>query len=390
MRLVTGPDLAMEEDGVTIARWAYGDIRRADGDGRLRLRCLSGPPLARLEIADEALAASLLARLPASGRDAGRGHGRARQIVGWSLAACVSILALVLYGIPFAAGRLAPLVPLSVEQRLGDATDTRLRAMLGGRVCTRPDGAAALARMVEALGTAGGIARPVEVLVLSSPVANAVTLPGGRIYVFDGLLRKAETPDELAGLIAHEMGHVHNRDGLRTVIRAGGTSFLIGLLFGDVTGGAAIIFAANALLDAAQSRDAERVADDFAAATVTALGRPPAAFGDLLVRITGSDSRGRSLTATRSVSNGSTGWQRRPAPPRRCHQDRPFWMMPAGRPCGRSAPMPPPALILAPMAPKARSGGRTSRTGPEAAATGSSQPGCDRFWFVFTNLINPE
>lgn len=295
VRLVIGTDLAMEEDGVTIARWAYGDIRRADGHGRLRLRCLSGPPLARLDIADEALAASLLARLPASGRDAGRGHGRARQIVGWSLAACVSILALVLYGIPFAAGRLAPLVPLSVEQRLGDATDTRLRAMLGGRVCARPDGAAALARMVEALGTAGGIARPVEVLVLSSPVANAVTLPGGRIYVFDGLLHQAETPDELAGLIAHEMGHVHNRDGLRTVIRAGGTSFLIGLLFGDVTGGAAVIFAANALLDAAHSRDAERAADDFAAATVTALGRPPAAFGRLLVRITGSDSRGTIL-----------------------------------------------------------------------------------------------
>ena len=35
--------------------------------------------------------------------------------------------------------------------------------------------------------------------------ANAITLPGGYIFVFKGLLDKAETPDELAGVIAHEV-----------------------------------------------------------------------------------------------------------------------------------------------------------------------------------------
>ena len=71
------------------------------------------------------------------------------------------------------------------------------------------------------------------------------------------------------------------------VIRAGSTSFVIGLLFGDVAGGAAIVTAADAVLNAAYSRDAETAADDFSAAAMTRLGRSPAAFGDLLVRVTG-------------------------------------------------------------------------------------------------------
>ena len=46
-------------------------------------------------------------------------------------------------------------------------------------------------------------------------------LPGGRIYVFQGLIDKAETPDELAGVIAHEIGHVAHRDGTRSVLQGG-------------------------------------------------------------------------------------------------------------------------------------------------------------------------
>jgi hypothetical protein len=52
--------------------------------------------------------------------------------------------------------------------------------------------------------------------------------------------------------------------------------------------------------------------------------------------------------------------------------------------------MPTPALILALMAPMARSGGRTSRSGPEAAAAGLPQPRCDRFWFAVTRFHQPR
>ena len=117
---------------------------------------------------------------------------------------------------------------------------------------------------------------------------NALALPGGRIYLLDGLLQQARSPDELAGILAHELGHVHHRDGMRRLIQTGGTSFLFGLLFGDVTGAGAVIFVGRSMLDASYSRDAERSADAFAIDVMHKLGRSPLPSGDLLFRITGA------------------------------------------------------------------------------------------------------
>ena len=81
---------------------------------------------------------------------------------------------------------------------------------------------------------------------------------------------------------------------MRLMIQSGGTSFLIGLLFGDITGAGAAIFATRSLLDASYSRDAESQADAFAIATMYKLGRSPKPLGEFLFRITGAQS-GRSL-----------------------------------------------------------------------------------------------
>ena len=80
---------------------------------------------------------------------------------------------------------------------------------------------------------------------------------------------------------------MQNRDGLRRLIRAGGTGFLVGILFGDVFGGGAVLFAANSLMTDSYSRDAERSADAFAIDVMRKLGRSTKAMGDLLLRVTG-------------------------------------------------------------------------------------------------------
>jgi Zn-dependent protease with chaperone function len=116
-------------------------------------------------------------------------------------------------------------------------------------------------------------------------VPNAIALPGGRIYIFKALLDKSEAVDEVAGVLAHEIGHVAGRDGLRKMIQSGGTSYLFGLLFGDVVGGGAIVFASRYLLESAYSREAEASADDFAGRAMIALGRPAAPMALLLKRI---------------------------------------------------------------------------------------------------------
>ena len=286
-----GSALEIIEDGTTVASWAYGDVRRAEGPpGTLRLRSLSALPLARLEIADGATRGAVAAQCPLLDGE----PGSARQtwrIVGWSMAAACSIVLTVLYGIPLLADRLAPLVPFSWEQRFADSMDGQLRAMFQAKTCTGAQGQQAFAAMMEKLQQAGGIELPIAAEVLSSRVPNAFALPGGRIYLLDGLLDKARSVDEVAGVLAHELGHIHHRDHLRQLIKNGGTSFLVGLLFGDITGASAVIFAGRSLLEASYSREAEQDADAFAIGIMRKLGRSPRPLGELLVRMRESNER---------------------------------------------------------------------------------------------------
>jgi len=287
--------LNLLDDGRVVATWPYGAIRRVDGPPeRLRLRCAEGLPLARVDIKDAATIQALLRRCPALDVDHG-GPARTGRIVFWSLAAVASILAVVFFGVPVIADRFAPMIPAAVENRIGAAVDARVRIIFGGKVCDNPEGRAAFASMVDKLKRAGGIVTPLRAEVLSASLANAFALPGGKIYLLDGLLQKSQSPDEIAGVIAHELGHVQHRDNLRKLIQTGGTSFLVGLLFGDVVGGGAVVFTARSMLDASYSRQAETDADIFAVEVMHKLGRSPKPMGVLLTRVTGT--RGKtSLT----------------------------------------------------------------------------------------------
>jgi predicted Zn-dependent protease len=109
------------------------------------------------------------------------------------------------------------------------------------------------------------------------------------VYLFSGLLAKAENADEIAGILAHELGHLSHRDGTRNLIYNGGTSFLIGLLFGDITGSGALIFASRSLVTASYSREAEQNADTFAIDAMHRLGRSPKPMGELMFRVTGKE-----------------------------------------------------------------------------------------------------
>ena len=211
------------------------------------------------------------------------------MIVGWSLAAAASIIAMVWFGVPLAADRLTPLVPQSFERRLGDVADGQVKVIFGSKICSNAAGQAAFTKLVNTLRDAAGLDPSVRSAVLATPVPNAFALPGGRVYLFDGLLAKAQNPDEIAGVLGHEFGHLKHRDNTRNLIRNGGTSFLIGLLFGDVTGSGAMIFASRTLVTASYSREAEQAADDFSIQVMHKLGRPTKPMGELLFRVTGKE-----------------------------------------------------------------------------------------------------
>jgi Zn-dependent protease with chaperone function len=288
--------LEIAVDGETKATWAYADIRRADSaPGTLRVFCQSALPLARLEIRDPALAAELTSRA-ANLDEHHLGRRGLTKIVGWSLAAVVSIVLVVLYGVPLAADRLAPLVPESFERRLGDVSEKQVKVMFGDKTCNgSPAGQAAFDKLVTKLRNAADLDTSVESSVLSSVIPNALALPGGKVIVFDSLIAKANNPDEIAGVIVHELGHLKHRDNMRGLIYNGGTSFLIGLLFGDITGSSAAIFASRTLVTSSHSREAETAADTFSIDVMKKLGRPPKAMGELMLRVTGKEG-GKGLT----------------------------------------------------------------------------------------------
>ncbi len=283
--------LEISENGTTLAIWPFADIRRADtAIGILRLACVSAPSLARLEVRDSALGAILISHCPHLHDNAAHRHGVA-AIVGWSLAATISIAAVIWFGLPYAADRLAPLVPNTLERRVGDAAEGQIRMMFGARACNgNVAGRAAFFKLMRKLSTAAGMEAPVRADVLDTVVPNAFALPGGKVYLFSGLLAKANDPDEIAGVLAHELGHVRHRDNTRNMIYSGGTSFLIGLLFGDVTGSGALVYASRSLINASYSRDAEQKADDFSISVMHRLGRPTKPMGDLIFRITGNQA----------------------------------------------------------------------------------------------------
>src|SRR5207237_8367104 len=129
---------------------------------------------------------------------------------------------------------------------------------------------------------------PLDAKVIRRSEANAIALPGGHIYVFQGLVEKSEATDELAGVIAHEIGHVAHRDGTRSILQSAGLSFLFGMLLGDFGGGSRIVIGARAVLQSSYSRDVESAADGY---------------GVELRSRAGADARARG--ATRTPSGGA-------------------------------------------------------------------------------------
>lgn len=144
-----------------------------------------------------------------------------------------------------------------------------------------------------------------EVLFFSSPGlgANALALPGGLIIFTDELLQLAEHDDELVGVLAHEVGHVVHRHGLRNVIQGSMALWLIMVMTGDLAAASDLLVTVPALLVSLNySRHMERAADDFALRYLPDAGVQPVRLAQLMLRLkarSGADDGGRGRSAAR-------------------------------------------------------------------------------------------
>ena len=295
--------LIVDDRGDVLAEWPYAEIEQLSAPKHmLRLGLRGEPVLARLEIHDHDFAAAVDDRALTVDRSGATDRRARARVIAWSLVATLSLVLVAVFVVPELAARLAPLVPASVERRLGEAVDAQVRSMLDTRklgdrlVCgaqpAEQAGQAALDSMVARLSQGVELPAPLKLKVIRRPEANAIALPGGHIYVFQGLLAKAESPDELATVIAHEIGHVVSRDGTRSVLQGAGLSLLFGMLLGDFVGGGAVVIAARTLIQSSYSRDVELAADAFGTRLVARIGGDAAALGTILTRIEGERKPG--------------------------------------------------------------------------------------------------
>jgi len=165
-------------------------------------------------------------------RQVRRRHRMTWGIVGGSL------LVLVL-GLWFGSDLLVELVvdriPIEWERKLGESAYhdflARQEVMKEGPVV------AAAQKMTHRL-TAAIPETPYtfEITVVKSDVVNAFALPGGYIVVFTGLMKKAETPEEVAGVLAHELNHVLQRHGLERIVKQLGFAAVVSIVLGNQQG----------------------------------------------------------------------------------------------------------------------------------------------------------
>ncbi len=171
---------------------------------------------------------------------------------------------------------LAPLIPSSVEQKLGNA----LVGDFGGRFCDTPKGKAALAKLTRSLDDNP---EDLQVEVANIDMLNAVALPGGKVLLFQGLLSQAKTPDEVAGVLAHEIGHVRERHVMQGLLRQMGLAVVLGGFDGG--GGSTI----NSLLSTTYTRDSEREADEHSLKVLKQANISPVGTADFFNRLASMD-----------------------------------------------------------------------------------------------------
>ena len=220
-----------------------------------------------------AVPADLARHLPAEER-----YGGWIDRVGlWPAAGALAATAVVTIVVAMAApGWIAKAVPMTWERRIGDA----MIGDFGGRVCNGTQGQAALDRLARRLDPGGA---PIEVSVVAIPMVNAAALPGGRIVVFEKLLTEARSPDEVAGVLGHEIGHVRHRDVLTAMARQTGIGLLLASFTGDVGN------TLGTLVTARYSRAAEAEADGFAIAALSAARISPLPTAKFFARLAGME-----------------------------------------------------------------------------------------------------
>ncbi|MBO0763905.1 MAG: M48 family metallopeptidase [Hyphomicrobiaceae bacterium] len=240
--------------------WSYRDLAAATPIGRragdVLLSCAVTPG-ATLFVSDQAFVAALADKASHLTTVSQRWRF-ARPLLAVCALFALAVAALWVADVSPARG-LAGLLPMELRRSLGRQV---VRSMSQGRgTCDTPEGRAALGRLTERLAVATGGKR-FDIRVLNWSLVNAFAAPGEQIVLTRGLIEQAIGPDEVAGVLAHEMGHGLELHPETAIIRVVGLSAAVELMLGG--NGGALANIGLVLTQLGYSRAAEREADAHA------------------------------------------------------------------------------------------------------------------------------
>ena len=279
--------------------WNYEEIfaepalGRRDREGLLHPR---GNPTETLWVSDPVLLNEIRRRAPHITTGS-----RTRMWIG--IAAGILLLIGGGYGLVQVTGAkparmVAKQLPVSARVNLGQQLVSSLVRRHGK--CVAADGQKALNALVarfEPYRLSDEL--PWKVSVVGWPIVNAFAAPGGSIVLTRGLLNKARSPDEVAGVLAHEIGHAQALHPEAGIVRALGVSIVIEFMTGG-SGGALSNLGANVVL-MNSTRNAEREADEAAIVLMRKEKISPNGLRDFFARL--QASRGRRKSAVSSSKN---------------------------------------------------------------------------------------
>lgn len=185
-------------------------------------------------------------------------------------------------------------IPVAQERQLGEMVFSQNKARL-----KLVEGAPLV--MVREIGArlTQGSPYAYEFYVTDDPAVNAYAMPGGFVVVHTGLLALAATPEEVAGVLAHEVRHVEGRHSLRSMVKSAGLMATLALVFGD-TGG--LVGIADQLIGLKFSRDHETEADRDGLAALVKAGINPQGMRDFFAKMAAQDKVSLGWLSTHPAS----------------------------------------------------------------------------------------
>jgi predicted Zn-dependent protease len=212
----------------------------------------------------------------------------------------IAALAAIGVGLVYAGGALAaratPLISTSVDRTIGEASQKQMA--LGQEECKNPAAQAYVEEIARPLlAKAGKLPFEFHFRVVDTDEVNAFALPGGFVTVNRGLLEAAESGEEVAGVLGHEIQHALLRHGTKRVLRELGGTVLISLILGgtDLHGVGQM---AGQLTGLSYDRGQETEADERGVVLLVAAGVDPAGLSTFFARLSKDAIRPPELLST--------------------------------------------------------------------------------------------